>query len=127
MKESVMLNKVIMIGRLTRDPEVRYSANGTPIVNFGLAVNNRRRENETMFVDCVAFNKQAESIGTYLEKGRLVCVEGRLQFRQWESQDGSKRSKHEIVADNVTFMGGGQGETNGNGVHKDEEPADVPF
>lgn len=109
-------NRVILMGNLTRDPEVRYTPQGTPVATFGLAVNRRYRQGderreETCFVDVVAFGRQAELVGEYLSKGRLALVEGRLQYRTWEGEDGVKRSKHEVVAQSVNFMpqGGGGG------------------
>ena len=102
-------NKVILMGNLTRDPELRYTPGGTAVANFGLAVNRRlgqgdERREEVCFVDIVAFGRQAEMAGEYLSKGRMVLIEGRLQWRSWEGQDGQKRSKHEVVAENVQFM-----------------------
>ncbi len=112
-------NRVILLGNLTRDPEVRYTPAGTPVATFGLAVNRRYRQGdeqreETCFVDIVAFGRQAELVGEYLSKGRLTLVEGRLQYRTWEGEDGTKRSKHEVVAQNVNFMPGG-GQSQGGG------------
>ena len=102
-------NRIILMGNLTRDPELRYTPQGTPVATFGLAVNRRFRQGEekreeTCFVDVVAFGRQAELIGEYLSKGRLTLVEGRLQYRTWEGEDGVKRSKHEVVAQSVQFM-----------------------
>lgn len=103
------LNRVILLGNLTRDPELRYAPNGTAIARFGLAVNSRYRQGEewkedVCFVDVVVFGRQAETAGEYLSKGRPALIEGRLQWRSWESQDGQKRSKHEVIADRVQFM-----------------------
>ena len=104
------LNKVILLGNLTRDPELRYAPNGTPIARFGLAVNQPRagqgeeRREEVCFVDIVAFGRQAETASEYLSKGRAALVEGRLQWRSWEGQDGQKRSKHEVIAERIQFM-----------------------
>ena len=102
-------NKVILLGNLTRDPELRYTPNGTPVSSFGLAVNRRyrqgdERKEEVCFIDIVAFSRQAEIAGEYLSKGRMALIEGRLQWRTWESQDGQKRSKHEVVADMIHLM-----------------------
>ena len=110
-------NKVILLGNLTRDPELRYAANGTAVVKFGLAVNTQRpgqsnneqgnpneRREEVCFVDIVAFGRQAETASEFLSKGRAALVEGRLQWRSWEGQDGQKRSKHEVVAERIQFM-----------------------
>lgn len=104
-----MYNRVIMVGNLTKDPELRYTPQGTPIGNFRLAVSSRYRsgeemKEETLFIDVVVWGKQGESCSKFLSKGRQVLVEGRLQERRWES-DGQQRSKMEIVAQNVRFLG----------------------
>ena len=105
------LNKVFLIGNLTRDPELRYVPSGAPVATFGIAVNRRyvtqhgEKKDEVCFVRIVVFGKQAESCNQYLNKGRLVFVEGRLQYRSWE-QDGQKRSMLDVVADRVQFLGG---------------------
>ena len=99
-----MLNRIILIGRLTRDPELRYTGQGTPVCSFGLAVNRPKRkdaEEQTDFIDIVAWRHNAEFAANYLTKGRLVAVEGRLQIRPWVAQDGSKRRSAEVVADSV--------------------------
>lgn len=103
-----MLNKVILIGRLTRDPEMRHVSNGTPTTKFTLAVDrnftNSSGNRETDFIDIVTWRKLAEVCANNLQKGRLVAVEGRLQIRPYEASDGSKRKATEIVADNVRFL-----------------------
>ncbi len=104
-----MFNKVILIGNLTRDPELRYTPQGTSVCNFGLAVNRKYKHGEEMkeevtFINIVVFGKQADTCGQYLNKGSSVLVEGRLQESRWETEDGQKRSKHEIVAQNIRFM-----------------------
>jgi single-strand DNA-binding protein len=110
------LNKVILLGNLTRDPELRYAPNGTAVARFGLAVNTQRagqgedRKEEVCFVDIVAFGRQAETASEYLSKGRPALVEGRLQWRSWEGQDGQKRSKHEVIAERIQFMPRGREE-----------------
>ncbi|GIX46645.1 MAG: single-stranded DNA-binding protein [Candidatus Tectimicrobiota bacterium] len=103
------LNKVILLGNLTRDPELRYTPNGVPVSTFGLAVNRRYRQGdevreEVCFIDIVTYGRQAETAGEYLRKGSLALVEGRLHWRSWEGEDGQRRSKHEVVATNVQFM-----------------------
>ncbi len=102
-------NKVILIGNLTRNPELRYTPSGTPVASFGLAVSRRFRQGEELkeevcFIDIVVFGKQAEHCGQYLSKGNGAIIEGRLQQRRWETEDGQKRSKHEVVAQTVTFL-----------------------
>lgn len=102
-------NKVILIGNLTRNPEIRYTPSGTPVTSFGLAVNRRFKQaadlkEEVCYIDIVVFGKQAENCGQYLSKGNGVVVDGRLQQRRWETEDGQKRSKHEVVAQTITFL-----------------------
>jgi single-strand DNA-binding protein len=103
------LNSVILLGNLTRDPELRSTSNGTSVASFGLAVNRRYRQGEAQreevcFVDIVCFGRQAETASEYLSKGNLVMIEGRLQWRSWETPEGQKRSKHEVIANNIQFM-----------------------
>jgi single-strand DNA-binding protein len=104
------LNSVCLLGHLTRNPEVRYSSNGTPVAALGLAVNNRIKrsddnwQDDPCFVDVVVFGNQAEACAKYLNKGDPVLLEGRLQYRTWEDQQGHKRSKHEIIAFRVQFL-----------------------
>ncbi|NQT75305.1 MAG: single-stranded DNA-binding protein [Candidatus Omnitrophica bacterium] len=104
------LNKVFLMGNLTRDPELRYVPSGAPVATFGLAVNRRyvtqqgEKKDEVCFVRVVVFGKQAESCSQHLSKGRLVFVEGRLQYRSWE-QEGQKRTSLDVVADRVQFLG----------------------
>ncbi|MFC1620910.1 single-stranded DNA-binding protein [Candidatus Omnitrophota bacterium] len=103
-------NKVFLMGNLTRDPELRYVPSGAPVATFGLAVNRRyvtqqgEKKDEVCFVRIVVFGKQAESCSQYLNKGRLVFIEGRLQYRSWE-QEGQKKSSLDVVADRVQFLG----------------------
>ena len=102
------MNKVILIGRLTRDPELRTIANGTATTSFSIAVNrpftNQNGEREADFINCVAWRRQAENIAKYCVKGTQVAVEGRIQTRSYDAQDGTKRYVTEVVADNVTFL-----------------------
>ena len=99
-----MLNRVILIGRLTRDPELRYTQQGTAVARFTLAVNRKFKREETDFIDIVVWQKQAENCAQYLTKGQLAMVEGRLQVRSYEGQDGQKRKAVEVVADDVKFL-----------------------
>jgi single-strand DNA-binding protein len=103
-----LLNKVILIGRLTRDPELRYTPNGVAITKFTLAVDrpfkNRQGEKETDFINIVVWRKQAENCANYLGKGRLVAVEGRLQIRTYDDSQGIRRKASDIIADNVSFL-----------------------
>jgi single-strand DNA-binding protein len=102
------MNHIVLIGRLTRDPELRYTPNGIAVANFDLAVDrpttNANGERETDFIRIVAWQKQAENCANYLKKGRLVAVEGRLQIRGYETQDGQKRRVAEVVANFVQFL-----------------------
>ncbi len=104
------MNKAIIIGRLVRDPEMRTTANGTNSTTFTVAVSrtytNQNGERDTDFINCVAWRKQAENIAKYCTKGSQVAVEGRIQTRSYDAQDGTKRYVTEIIADNVTFLGG---------------------
>lgn len=103
-----MLNRIILIGRLTRDPELRYVPSGQPVASFTLAVDrpfvNQQGERGTDFIDIVAWRRLAEQVTQHLNKGRLVAVEGRLQIRSYETQDGQKRKVAEVVADAVRFL-----------------------
>jgi single-strand DNA-binding protein len=102
------MNHIVLIGRLTRDPELRYTPNGVAVTNFDLAVNrpttNQAGERETDFIRIIAWQKQAELCANYLKKGRLVAVEGRLQIRSYETQDGQKRRVAEVVSNQVQFL-----------------------
>ena len=108
-------NKVILVGNLTRDPQLSYLPSQTPVCEFGLAVNRRWRgqdgeqREETCFIDCRCYGKQAETFNQYMAKGRPVLIEGRLQYDRWEGQDGQKRSKHRISVQNFQFLGQGGG------------------
>ncbi|HPW22187.1 MAG TPA: single-stranded DNA-binding protein [Vicinamibacterales bacterium] len=100
------LNRAILIGRITKDPDLKYTPSGVAVANFTVAVDrnqapNAQGEKETDFVPCVAFKQSAEFAGNYLGKGRLVAVEGRIQVRAWTAQDGSKRWTTEILVDRL--------------------------
>ncbi|NOZ69809.1 MAG: single-stranded DNA-binding protein [Deferribacteres bacterium] len=104
-----MFNKVILMGNLTRDPELRYTPQGTSVCNFGIAVNRKYKQadevkEDVTFINVVVFGKQADTCGQYLNRGSAVLVEGRLQERRWETEEGQKRSRHEVVAQNVRFL-----------------------
>ena len=103
----VSFNRVVLAGNLTRDPELRFTNDGIPVCSFGLAVNRVRSKSEEVdFFDISAWRELGETIANYKKKGDPILVEGRLQYRTWEAQDGSKRSKVDVVADNVQFLGG---------------------
>ena len=103
-----MLNRVILIGRLTKDPELRYTPNGTAVATFTLAVNrsraNQEGERETDFIPVVVWQKQAENCANYIGKGSLIAVDGRLQVRTFDGKDGQRRWITEVVAENVRFL-----------------------
>jgi len=99
-----LLNRVILIGRLTQDPELRYTQNGTAVTNFTVAVNRKFKRDEADFIPVVVWNKAAENCANYLGKGRLVGVDGRLQIRSYETQDGQKRKVTEVIAEDVRFL-----------------------
>ena len=102
-----MLNKIFLMGRLTRDPELRRTQSGTPVTSFSLAVDrdfkSQSGEKETDFIDIVAWRATAEFVSKYFTKGRMAVVEGRLQIREYTDRDGNKRRAAEVVADNVYF------------------------
>ena len=102
-----MLNRIILMGRLTRDPELRRTGSGTAVTSFSLAVDrdfkSQSGEKETDFIDIVAWRSTAEFVSKYFTKGRMAVVEGRLQIRDWTDKDGNKRTSAEVVADNVYF------------------------
>lgn len=111
------INRVTISGNLTRDAEMRQSATGTSILTLGVAVNDRRRNPQTdewedvpNFVDCVLFGARAQSLQQYMTKGTKVAIEGKLRWSQWETQEGQKRSKLEVIVDEVEFMSRREGQ-----------------
>ena len=104
-----MLNKTVIMGRLTRDPELRYTQNGTAVASFSLAVDRnyatKGGERETDFFDIVAWRNTGEFVSKYFTKGQLACVEGRLQRRMWEDREGNKRYAYEVIAESIHFAG----------------------
>lgn len=121
-------NRVILMGNLTRDPQLKYLPNNTAVCELGLAVNHKWRDREgnqredVCFVDLSVFARQAETINQYMSKGRQILIEGRLKYDTWTGQDGQKRSKHSVVVDNFKFVGsregGGQGGEQGGGYNR---------
>ena len=102
-------NKVLLMGNLTRDPELRYTASGAAVASFGLAVNRKFKQgeewkDEVCFVDITVWAKQCENCAQYLNKGSLVFLEGRLNYQTWEADGGQKRSKLEVVANNIQIL-----------------------
>ena len=127
------MNKVVLIGRLTRDPELRYTGSNTPVATFSLAVNrnfaNQNGEREADFINIVVWRKQAENVKNYLTQGSQVAVEGRIQTRTYDDQNGQKRYITEVVADNVEFLGSkNSSNTNMNSTaSKNAEPTPYDF
>jgi len=130
-----VLNKVILIGRLVADPQLRYTQTGIAVSNFTLAVDrpfvSQGGEREADFIDIVTWRKQAEICANHLNKGRLVAVEGRLQIRSYDDQNGIRRKAAEIVADNVRFLDRARGSDAGSDESADGPPEpefdDIPF
>jgi len=112
-------NKVILVGNLTRDPQLSYLPSQTPVVELGLAVNRRWRGQDgqqresTCFIDCRAYGKQAETLNQYVRKGNPILIEGRLDFDTWQGQDGQRRSKHRIFIERFQFLGAATGGSGG--------------
>jgi len=136
------INRVVLVGNLTKDPELRHTPSGTAVANLRLAVNTRKKDSSGTWVekpnyfDVTVWGKQAESAAQYLSKGRPVAVDGRLEWREWEAPEGGKRQAVEIVAESLQFLGGGQGgggrSNGGDGESQaDAAPAptddDIPF
>ena len=122
------INRVTLVGRLTRDPELRHIPSGTAVLELGLAVNGRQQDeagnwvDKPNFFDVKVYGRQAETLAQHLQKGRRIGVDGRLDWRSWEAQDGTKRSKVDVVAQNVQFLDSrGDGEGGGGYI-----PADAP-
>jgi single-strand DNA-binding protein len=132
------INRVVLVGNLTRDPELRHTPGGTPVCSLRVAVNDRKRDESGNWVDAPnyfsisVFGNQAENCAQYLSKGRPVGIDGKLRWREWQQQDGSKREAVEVVADSVQFLGGrGDGEPGGGGnqfvpAGAQQESADFP-
>ena len=147
-----MLNKIILMGRLTRDPELRRTQSGTPVASFSLAVdrdfkNKETGEKSTDFIDCVAWRGTGEFVSKYFSKGRMAVVEGRLQLRDWTDKDENKRRSAEVIAENIYFgdskkdagdpldklkdtmeaEGGDYTETSGDAYEELTDDGDLPF
>ena len=126
------INRVTLVGRLTRDPELRHIPSGTAVLELGLAVNGRQQDDagnwvdKPNFFDVKVYGRQAETLAQHLQKGRRIGVDGRLDWRSWEAQDGTKRSKVDVVAQNVQFLdsrGDGEG---GGGAYIPADAAPAP-
>lgn len=104
-------NRIVLMGNLTRDPQLSYTPANTAVCKFGLAMNHKFRDREgnsreeVCFVDCTVFARRAETFNQYMSKGKSVLIEGRLRLDQWTNPEGEKRSKHEVIVDNFTFVG----------------------
>ena len=126
------MNKVILTGRITKDPEVRYTQTGVSVVSFTIAVNrtftsSQSGEREADFINCIVFNKQAENLNRYIKKGGLVGVDGRIQTRSYSAQDGSRRYVTEVVCENIQFLEPkGNSQNNSFGGYDDYSPYDMP-
>ena len=126
-------NRVILMGNLTRDPEVKFLPSGTSVASFGLAMNesyvdqqtNERKES-VCFVEVEAWGRQAEIIGEYFTKGRLILLEGFLKFESWEADDGTKRNRLKVRLQRFQFVGGRQDEDEGSGGYAQAAPAAAP-
>ena len=123
-------NKTILMGNLTRDPEIKSLPSGQTVTNFGLAVSERwtdktsgEKREEVCFVDVAAWGRRGEVVLEYFSKGKPILVEGKLKFRQWEADDGTKRSKHSVTLDRFSFVGS---KNDSNGASSDEL-GDIPF
>lgn len=141
------INKVIISGRLTREPELRSTAGGLQVLCFGVAVNDRRKnqqsgewEDYVNFIDCTMFGARAERVSRFLDKGSKVSIEGKLRWSQWETEEGQKRSKIDVIVDELEFMSsrggygasrGGSGEANHQAPGADASSSiydeDIPF
>lgn len=124
------INRVIISGNLTRDPELRSTASGMPVLSFGVAVNDRRKNQQTgewedypNFIDCTMFGARVEALSKYLSKGTKASIEGKLRWSQWE-RDGQKRSKIEVIVDELEFMSNRKEEASGHDV--DAQFAAIP-
>lgn len=109
-------NRIELMGNLTRDPEVRYTQNETPVANFGIAVNRIRSKNEAVdFFDCAAWRELGTNLAHYKGKGDLVLIEGRMEQQTWQAQDGTNRSKHVVVAEDIQYLPSGNGNSSSGG------------
>lgn len=117
-------NKIILVGNLTRDPALSYTPSNVAVCKFGIATNHKRKDREgnvkeeVCFVDCTCFGRAGETFNQYMRKGQPALVEGRLHLNQWTTQEGEKRSKHEVIVENFTFLGGGSGAGAGAGARR---------
>ena len=123
------INRVTITGNLTRDPDLRSTAGGMPVLSFGIAVNDRRKNQQTgewedyaNFIDCTMFGARAEAVSKYLSKGSKIALEGKLRWSQWE-RDGQKRSKIEVIVDEIEFMSSHRNEAGNSNADSLQQPA----
>lgn len=125
------MNKVFLIGRLTRDPELRYTGSNVPVASFSLAVNrtyaNQSGEREADFINIVVWRKQAENVKNYLQQGSQVAIDGRIQTRTYDDKDGNKRYVTEVIADNVEFLGSKSSNTASSSANDNQGPTPYDF
>jgi len=125
------MNKVVLIGRLTRDPELRYTGSNTAVATFSLAVNrnftNQQGEREADFINIVVWRKQAENVKNYLSQGSQVAIEGRIQTRSYDDNNGQKRYVTEVVADNVEFLSSKNSSNSSNGGSNSQSSEPSPY
>ena len=125
-----MLNHIVIMGRLTRDPELRRTASGVAVTSFTIAVERdlktKEGEKETDFIDCVAWRQTGEFVSKYFTKGRMAVVSGRLQIRGWTDKEGNKRRTAEVVADNVYFGDSKKEDANGGGYDPQNQDPEYP-
>ncbi len=125
-------NRIVLIGNLTRDPELSYTPANTAVCKFGIATNHKWRtkdgedREDVCFVDCTLFGRSGEAFNQYMAKGRPVLIEGRLQLSQWTTPDGDKRSKHGVLVDNFTFLGSQGERSDGTGEANPRDAAPPP-
>lgn len=127
------INRVNITGNLTRDPELRATAGGTQMLTFGVAVNDRRKNPQTgswedvpNFVDCIVFGSRAEAVSRFISKGSKVAIEGKLRFSSWETKDGDRRSKLEVIVDEIDFMSRANGQQVTSPAAEAAKVADTP-
>ncbi len=128
-------NKIILLGNLTRDPQLNYLQSGMQVCEFGIACNHKYKSNgqdreETMFIDCCVFGAKAETVNQYFSKGKPILIEGRLKLERWQDQQGNQRSKHKVMIDNFSFVGGGNAQNqaqNNNDNYDVNDDDEIPF
>ena len=127
------INRVNITGNLTRDPELRATAGGTQMLAFGVAVNDRRRNQQTgewedvpNFVDCIVFGSRAEAVSRFISKGSKVAIEGKLRYSAWETKEGQRRSKLEVIVDEIDFMSRASGQQVTSPAAEAAKVADMP-